>query len=109
MQQSPEDHRLHAALGIAYAGLGRKEEAVAAGKRGVELLPASKDAMVGPCRIDDLALIYTMVGEYDAALEQLDRLLSVPSWFSVPLMELEPEWEPLRNHPGYQDLLQKYR
>ena len=109
VQQSPEDHRLHSALGITYAGLGRKEEAVAAGKRGVELMPVSKDAMVGPWRIDDLAHIYTMVGEPDAALEQLDRLLSIPALFSVPLMELEPEWESLRDHPRYQELSEKHR
>ena len=65
--------------------------------------------MVGPWRIDDLAHIYTMVGEPDAALEQLDRLLSIPALFSVPLMELEPEWESLRDHPRYQELSEKHR
>ncbi|NIR43970.1 MAG: hypothetical protein GWM93_08465, partial [Gemmatimonadetes bacterium] len=34
----PEDARLHAELGLAYAGLGRKEEAVTEGRRAVELL-----------------------------------------------------------------------
>ena len=107
--QSPEDHRLHSALGITYAGLGRKEEAVAAGKRGVELLPLSKDALVGPWRIGDLAHIYTMVGDYEAALEQIDRVLSVPSPFSVPLLELDPKWDPLRDHPRYRELIEKHR
>ena len=41
----PDDHRIHSALGIAYAGLGRKEEAIREGKRGVELYPVSKDAL----------------------------------------------------------------
>ena len=109
VQQSPEDHRLHSALGIAYAGVGREEEAVAAGKRGVELMPVSKDAFVGPVRLADLVLIYTMVGEYEAALEQTERVLSVPSIFSVPLLELDPKWDPLRDHPRYQKLIEKYR
>ena len=108
VQQNTEDHRLHSALGIAYAGLGRTEEAVVAGKRGVELLPPSKDALVGPSRIVDLARIYTMVGDYDAALEQIDRLLSVPSHYWVGQLELEPSWDPLRDQPRYRELIEKY-
>ena len=109
VQRNPEDHRLHSALGIAYAGLGGEEEAIAAGKRGVELMPVSKDAMVGTWRIEDLALIYTLVGDYDEALEQIDRLLSTRSFFSVGLLELEPSWDPLRDHPRYQEIIEKHR
>ncbi len=107
--QSPEDHRFHSSLGITYAGLGRKEEAVAAGKRGVELMPVSKDAFLGPSRIHDLARICTMVGERDAALEQIDRLLSVPSFWSARSIKLDPAWDPLRDHPRYQEIIQKHR
>jgi tetratricopeptide (TPR) repeat protein len=108
LRQDPEDHRLHSALGIAYAGLGRKDEAIRKGKRGVELLPLSRDAHVGPDRVRDLALIYTMVGEPDAALDQIEQLLSIPANFSVPLLELHPQWDPLRAHPRYQEIVKKY-
>jgi hypothetical protein len=37
----------------------------------VELLPMSKEAWRGAHRLEDLARIYTMVGEYDAAIDQL--------------------------------------
>jgi serine/threonine-protein kinase len=49
-----------------------------------------------------------MVGEYDAALDQIEHLLSVPTGFSVPLVRLDPRWDPLRDHPRYQELLQRY-
>ena len=39
---------LHGQLGIAYAGLGRKDEAIREGKRAVALLPVSEDALWGP-------------------------------------------------------------
>ncbi len=104
----PDDDRIHSALGIAYAGLGRKDEAIREGKRGVELYPVSKDAMIGPFRVADLAEIYTMVGEYDAALDEIEYLLSIPSEMSVPLLRLDPIWDPLRDHPRFQDLLEKY-
>jgi tetratricopeptide (TPR) repeat protein len=108
LHQRPEDERLHSALGIALAGLGRKEEAIDEGKRGLELLPVSKDALIGPFRLVDLASIYTMVGEADAALDQIEQLLSIPSFFSVRLLELDPMWDPLRDHPRYQEIVKKY-
>ena len=37
IKERPDDHRVHSSLGIVYAGLGRKEEAIREGKRGVEL------------------------------------------------------------------------
>jgi tetratricopeptide (TPR) repeat protein len=102
------DHRVHSSLGIVYAGLGRKDDAIREGKLGVELFPVSKDAYIGPCRVENLAQIYVMVGEYDSALDQIEYLLSIPSWFSVPLLRLDPRYDPLRTLPRYQKLLEKY-
>ena len=99
---------LHSQLGIAYASLGRKEAAIREGQKGVDLLPISKDAVYGPPRIYNLAVIYVMVGEYDAAIGQLELPLSIPSWVSVPLLRLDPTWDPLRDHPRFQALLERY-
>ena len=104
----PDDHRFHSALGYAYAGLGRKDDAIREGRRGVDLFPVSKDALVGARRVQDLAVIYTWVGEYDAALDEIEYLLSIPAWFSVHDLRLDPEFDPLRDHPRYQPLLEKY-
>jgi serine/threonine-protein kinase len=49
-----------------------------------------------------------MVGEYDAAVEQLEYLLSIPSDISVPLLRIDPTWDPLRDHPRFQAMLAKY-
>jgi hypothetical protein len=49
-----------------------------------------------------------LVGEYDAALDEIEYLLSIPSWFSVPLLRLDPRWDPLRDHPRYKDLLRRH-
>ena len=74
----------------------------------MELSPVSKDALIGPSRVSDLAKIYTMVGEYDAALDEIEYLLSIPSGNSVPWLRLDPIWDPLRDHPRFQALLEKY-
>ncbi len=104
--EDPNDARFHSSLGIAYAGLGRKEQAIREGKQGVTLLPLEKDADVGGGRIHDLALIYVMVGEYDKAVNQLDVLLSFPSGISAPYLRRYPAWEPLRDHPDFKKLLE---
>ncbi len=106
--ERPDDARFPSALGIAYAGLGRKEDAIHSGELAVQLLPMSKEAWRGAWRVEDLARIYTMVGEYDAAIEQLERLLAVPSNTAVPMLRIDPTWNPLRDHPRFQALLAKY-
>jgi len=105
---APEDSRYRSALGVALAGLGRREEAVREGRRGVELLPVSKDAVYGVCHVIDLAHIYTLLGESGKAVEQLEFLLSNPGWISVPFLKADPRWLPLRGHPGFEALLIKY-
>jgi hypothetical protein len=42
MVNMPDDPRLLSSLGIVYSGLGIKEKAIEAGKRGVELMPINK-------------------------------------------------------------------
>jgi serine/threonine-protein kinase len=107
IEERPEDARLHSSLGIAYAGLGRKEDALREGKLGVELLPVSKEAMRGAFRVEDLARIYVMVGEFDAAIDQIEFLLSIPSLLSIPLLRIDPAWDPLRDHPRFKKLLEQ--
>jgi len=53
-------------------------------------------------------VIYTMVGEYDSALDEIEYLLSILSFVAVPTLRLDPLWAPLRDHPRFQALLEKY-
>jgi len=104
----PNDPRYYSALGICYAGLGYKDEALEAGHKAVESWPISKDYMRGVYMLRDLALIYTMVGEYELALNQLDYLLSHPSDLSVKLLQLDPCWKSLWELPEFKQLIEKY-
>jgi TolB-like protein/Flp pilus assembly protein TadD len=105
---SPEDQRLHSSLGIVYAGLGLDSMAIRAGKKAIKLLPVSKDAYRGVFLVEDLALIYVMVGKYDDAVKQIKYLLSNPGFLSTKILELDPRWAPLRNQPEFKKLLQSY-
>ena len=78
----PGDERIPSALGQVYAGLGRKNEAIREGLRGVEMLPYEKEAMRGAQRVMDLAAIYARVGEPELAIERLEFLLERPAAIS---------------------------
>jgi len=102
--KNPEDSRLYSALGISYAGMGKKTKAIEAGKKGLDLMPINKEAYRGVFRAEDLAKIYVMVGEYDAALLLIKELLDMPSRLSVKLLLLDPVWKPLWNLPEFKKI-----
>jgi len=100
------DPRYHAALGLAYAYLGLKEEAIREGNRAVEICPVSKDAVGGPSYVAQLAKIHTMVGEHKTAIDMLAYLLSIPNdAVSVSLLKIDPTWDALRDYPRFKELL----
>ena len=106
IHEDPNDARFHSSLGIVYAGLRLEDDAIREGKLAVKLLPITKDGWIGTFRIEDLARIYTMVGEYDLAIEQLEYLMGIPGEISISLLQIDPAWKPLHNYPRFQKLLE---
>jgi non-specific serine/threonine protein kinase len=109
LETTPEDHLARASYGVALAALGESESAVAEGMGAKELVPVSRDASYGISAEVDMAWIYTLLGESDLALDQLDRLMTIPSWISPAWIEMDPRWESLRRHPRYVELLDSHR
>jgi len=105
---SLEDPRLHSSLGIVHAVQGRHEDAVREGMLACDLLPRSKDGFYYLPYVIDLAHIYTILGDNEAALERLEYLLSNPSYLSSPFLRMDPRWNPLRDDPRFQALLEEY-
>lgn len=108
LRESPDDASRHVTLGMILAGLGEKESVIAEGKRAVELLPESQDALDGPKTTVALAQIYAWTGESDQALQLLDRSLSTPNGVTVPFLRLDPIWDPLRSDPRFRALIDKH-
>ena len=106
IQDEPDDSRYRSALGIAYAGLGRADDAVREGELAVQILPVSKEAWRGAVHVEDLARIYTMVGRYDQAIGRLEYLLSIPYNLSPPMLVIDPTWDSLRDHPRFRRLVE---
>ncbi len=93
--------------GLAYAGLNRRNDAVAAAQRGVERLPVTKDSSWGPYRLRDLGLVYAKFGEIDAALAQLDACLET-GVLSIKMVEMDPQWAAVCADPSFQKVKAKY-
>ena len=99
---------MHIVLGKLYAYLGRSNDALREGNRVAQILPISIDAIDGPDILYELADICMMVGDHEAAIDQIEILLSYPCSYTMRFIGLDPLYEPLHNHPRYKKLIEKY-
>jgi TolB-like protein/predicted Zn-dependent protease len=104
LAKAPDDAKLVAMLGLVNAVRGRKEDAIAAGRRAVDLLPISKDAYDGPLIAAKLAVIYAQLGETDRAMKLLEDLVTIPNGPTPGTLRVEREWDPLRSDPRFEEL-----
>ena len=106
--ESPDDWRVHAARGMALAGLGRRDEALREGRWLQQSKVYRNDAFDGPDLAEARAQILAQAGNAEAALDEIERLLAMPSWLSVHTLRLDPRWDPIRDLPRFKLLLAKY-
>jgi TolB-like protein/Flp pilus assembly protein TadD len=109
LARSPDDAKLVAMLGLVHAMSGRGEEAIAAGRRATELLPIGRDAYDGPLIAVKLAVIYAHAGQADRAIDLLNDLVAVPNGPTPGTLRIEREWDPLRNDPRFEKLMEPAR
>ncbi len=104
VEARPQEWVFHIELGLAYAGLGRGEEALAEGRAAIAALPMSRDAQAGTYPLSSMVSIAMLAGKPDTALAYLRPLLEKPSQFSRKLLQVDPLFDPLRAQPGFQQL-----
>ena len=114
VKESPKSAERRANFGLVNAFMGRKEEALREARRAVELKPESKDALDGTLMSAYLALVYVRVGETDLALSSIERLLKISgpvdsADYSITVNDLKNrwEWDPIRNDPRFQKLIEQ--
>jgi len=115
VRDHPDDASHHAALGILYGYMGRKEDAIRESRRAVELCPESTDAVEGVQHASDLALVYALTGEIDQAITLIERLLQTPGattryafydgGITQAELRLRWQWDKLRSDPRFQKML----
>ena len=92
-------------LALIDAELGDKEKAIQEGRTACNMLPPTKDAVVGVWLINNLARIYALTGEKDLALKQLEIVSKLPAGPSYGQLRLDPEWDSLRGDPRFEKVV----
>jgi tetratricopeptide (TPR) repeat protein len=106
LHDQPNDGALVAMLGLIDAGLGHNEEALAEGRRAVELRPISNDALDGAVVIGNLAMIYAWVGDNNSAIERLTFLAKTPGGPDYGQLKFDPAWDGLRSDMRFTNILE---
>ncbi len=99
----------HSYLALVYAGLGQKEVALEAGRRATDILPVSRDVIVGGSYLAQLAMVEAQVGEKQSALDHIEQLLAIPAGHALSKASLraDPVWDLLRGDPRFEKLCQE--
>jgi tetratricopeptide (TPR) repeat protein len=105
VKEQPDYPQALSVLGMIDAALDRKEDAVREARRGIELMPSEKDPLTYAELVKNLAVVYAWTGEKEAALNQLNILLQIPSPISYGELRLHPYWDPLRSDPRFEKLV----
>jgi len=98
-----DDSQMPVVLGVAYACAGKPEAALKQARRAVELY--GSDALQRPTAEQALAQVQTLAGDHAAAIATLESSLKLPGGLTIPLLRLDPVWDPLRADPRFQALL----
>jgi tetratricopeptide (TPR) repeat protein len=101
----PQAARTWTLLARYHALGGNRSEALAAIDRARQLLPESGDAWNGPNYTIDLVEALLWLGEKDAAIAEITRLIRHPRGVHVWELERTVYWQPLRTDPRIQALI----
>jgi TolB-like protein/cytochrome c-type biogenesis protein CcmH/NrfG len=107
LREHPSDFRSLRALSWVYLALNRKTDAIRVAQQALELLPPEKDAVLGSGNLAALAQIQAQTGAATEAVQNLKKLLAIPAGetISITRLKVDPVWDPIRNDPGFQQLL----
>ena len=100
------DCRVHGSLGLIYAVMGEGDAAIQRAQHAVDLIPPEKDALVGPYNVLNLAEVYSLLGEAELAVEQIQYLFTIPAPMTGVGLEVRGIWDNIRDHPSFRALLE---
>jgi serine/threonine-protein kinase len=106
--ENPTDERIMAALGFAYAGLGRSADAARSAREFVESSDGAGNVFSSIQSGEISARILAQAGLVEEAVERLGQLLGGDSHISVHTLRLDPLYDPIRDTPLFRELLASY-
>jgi hypothetical protein len=69
------------------------------------LEPVAKNSTIGPYVQHQLVRVYLALGEYDAAMDGIEKLLPIPYFLTAPRMRIDPEFRALKGNPRFEKIL----
>jgi serine/threonine-protein kinase len=107
LREQPDDPDSMIQLSWINLALRRDAEAVRLARQASELVPLEKDVLAGHFCLVAYAEIQARAGQPAQAIKTLQRLLSIPAGqhTSIQRLKIDPVWDPIRNDPGFQQLL----
>lgn len=105
LDKTPDYARSFAILGLAEAGLGRKDDAIRDGRRAVQLLPVERNSITGAGIAELLSVTYAWVGEKDLALEELSLSARTPAGVHYGELKFYTWWDSLRDDPRFDEIV----
>jgi cytochrome c-type biogenesis protein CcmH/NrfG len=107
LRERPNDIETMIPLSWVYLALKRNPDALTLARQAATLLPLEKDAYMGTGILANQPEIEAQAGETSEAVRILRQLLSIPAGIciSIQRLKIDPVWDPIRNDPGFQQLL----
>jgi TolB-like protein/Tfp pilus assembly protein PilF len=106
VREQPTNEKPLSVLGLIDAHLGQKEQGIDEARAACNILPVTKDAVDGVLLVANLARVYTVTGERDLALKELEVVTRLPGGPTYGELLLSPEWDPLRGDPRFEKIVQ---
>jgi serine/threonine protein kinase/Tfp pilus assembly protein PilF len=88
---------------MAYAGIGDKQKSLEEASQAIA--DNENDAVIGPISGANRAKVLAQIGEFNAAITALPRLLEIPGGVHPGDLRYSPFWDPLRKDPRFQALV----
>ena len=92
-------------LGSAEGVLGHRAEALAHANDVVNQAERSQSVLLLGRGVALRSAVYTLLGDKEKAVDDLERALSIPSFVSVPLLRVDWRYVSLRSNPRFQRLV----
>ena len=107
LHQAPDDILTRTELSWVCLAQDRKGEAMKLTQESAALLTPEKDFLTGLHILAGEAMIASRGGAHAEAVAILKRLLSIPAGHaaSIERLKVDPVWDPIRDEPGFQELL----
>jgi serine/threonine-protein kinase len=107
LREQPDDRQALVQMSWIDVALQRNSEALALAQQAAEAMPPERDAVEGPEFLTNLAEIQARTGQTAEAVKTLKQVLLLPAGMvaSIQRLKIDPVWDPIRNDPGFQQLL----